>query len=162
MIYLQITFWVIIGYIISIPIGRILFYSAAILHNWCMMVTFGNKYWYDKGTTIKDIYDKISKGDNFIIGAETKYKPISNILFPLVWLFGELLFLIFVIIILIIRLIIIIISLLYKLIYVKYLSWLFKPFTNIDWNNTRIYKIIMSIKTILINIKKFILNFRIA
>ena len=81
MIYLQIAFWIIICYIISIPIGRILFYSAAVLHNWCMMATFGNKYWYDKGTTIKDIYDEISKGDNFIIGAEAKYKPLSNILF---------------------------------------------------------------------------------
>lgn len=162
MIYLQIGFWIIIGYIVSIPIGRILFYSAAILHNWCIMVTFGNQYWYNKGTTIKDIYDEISKGDNFIIGAETKYTPLTNILFPLVWLFGELLFFVLIIIISIIRLIIIIIGLLYKLIYVRFLSPLFKPLSNINYKTNWLTKTIILTKTILNNIKKFILNLRIA
>lgn len=162
MMYLQIAFWIIIGYIISIIIGRILTYTSAILHNWCMLIIWDHQYWYNKGTTIKDIYNKISKGDNFQMCDENKFVPFANLLVSLPWLFGELLFFVLVIIILIIRLIIIIIGLLYKLIYVNCLSILLKPLSNINYKPNLLIKTFISIKTILNNIKEFILNLRIA
>lgn len=164
MTYLEITFWILIGYIVSIIVGRILFYSAAILHDWCMMATWNNQYWYDRGTTIKDIYNSISNGDNFKSGNEMKFVPIGNILFPLVWVCGELMFLCIVVIISIIRLIIIIVSCIYTLVWEKCLSKLFKPIFNyldsidIDSKDTWIDKIIASFK----KYKQFILNIRIA
>jgi len=166
MIYLQIAFWVIIGYIVSIIIGRILTYIAAILHNWCMLTIWDHQYWYNKGTTIKDIYNRISRGDNFKMCNETKFAPLANILVPVIWLFGELLFFGLVIIIAFVKLILYIITILYVLVYVKYLHKLLKPLyrylSNIDWPNTWIIKFIKSIITILNNIKKFLLNLRIA
>ena len=164
--YLQIIFWIIIGYIVSIIIGRILTYTSAILHNWCMLTIWYHQYWYNKGTTIKDIYNKISKGDNFQMCNENKFVPFANLLVSLPWLFGELLFFVLVIIISIIRLILYIIAILYQLVYVKCLSKIFKPIykylSNINWSNTWIIKFIKTIITILYNIKKFILNLRIA
>ena len=166
MMYLQIGFWIIIGYIVSIIVGRILTYTSAILHNWCMLTIQNHQYWYNKGTTIKDIYNKISKGDNFQMCDENKFVPFANLLVSLPWLFGELLFLAFIIIVVIIRLILYIITILYQLVYVKCLSKLLKPLfkylLNINWPNTWIIKFINSIITILNNIKKFILNLRIA
>ena len=162
MMYLQIGFWILIGYIISIIVGRILTYTSAILHNWCMLTIWDHQYWYNKGTTIKDIYNKISKGDNFQMCEETKFAPLANLLAPLIWLFGELLFFVLVIIVSIIRLIIIIISLLYKLIYVNCLSILLKPLSNINYKPNWLIKTFISIKTILYNIKKSFLNIRIA
>lgn len=166
MMYLQIGFWIIIGYIVSIIIGRILTYTSAILHNWCMLTIYDNQYWYNKGTTIKDIYNKISGGDNFEMSNETKFVPLANILMPIIWLFGELLFFGLVIIIAFVKLILYIIAILYELVYVKCLHKLLKPLyrylSNIDWPNTCIIKFIKSIITILNNIKKFILNLRIA
>jgi len=164
--YLQIIFWIIIGYIISTIVGRILFYSAAILHNWCMMALVDAQYWYDSGTTINDIYEEISEGDNFKCGNEIKYGPLANILFPLTWLFAELLLLIIVILVSFIRLTIFIIGLLYEIIWVMCLSKLLRPvfkyLSKVDWPNTWIVKFIKTIITILYNIKKFILNLRIA
>ena len=166
MMYLQITFWIIIGYIVSIIVGRILTYTSAILHNWCMLTIWDHQYWYNKGTTIKDIYNKISKGDNFQMCEETKFAPLANILVPIIWLFAELLFLVFIIIIAIIRLILYIIVILYQLVYVKCLSKILRPIykclSNINWQNTWIIKFIKSIITILNNIKKSFLNLRIA
>jgi len=166
MMYLQIGFWIIIGYIVSIIIGRILSYTSAILHNWCMLIIWDHQYWYNKGTTIKDIYNKISKGDNFQMCNENKFVPFANLLVSLPWLFGELLFFGLVIIIAFVKLILYIIAILYELVYVKCLHKLLKPLyrylSNIDWPNTWIIKFIKSIITILNNIKKFILNLRIA
>lgn len=87
MMYLQIAFWIIIGYVISIIISRILAYSAAILHNWCMMVIYYHQFWYNKGTKIKDIYNDISDGDNFMACYDTKYVPLGNLFVSLIWLF---------------------------------------------------------------------------
>jgi len=164
MSYLQIGFWFIIGYIISIIVSRILLYSAAVLHNWCIMALWDNKYWYDKGTTIKDIYNDISTGDNFKSGNEAKFGPLVNIIFPLLWLCGELLFLCLVIIVLIVRLIVFISGLLYILIYRKCLSKLFNPLFNyinniyVKSKDTWINKTV----TFFVKSKQFILNTRIA
>jgi len=163
---LQIGFWIIIGYIISTIVGRILFYSAAILHNWCMMALVDGQYWYDSGTTINDIYEEISEGDNFKSGNEIKYGPLANILFPLIWLLGELAFFTLIILIIFIILVIFICIILHKIIYVKCLSKILRPIykclSNINWQNTWIIKFIKSIITILNNIKKSFLNLRIA
>jgi hypothetical protein len=164
--YLQIGFWIIIGYIVSIIVGRILTYTSAILHNWCMLIIWDHQYWYNKGTTIKDIYNKISYGDNFRSSNEGKFYPIGNILFPLIWLLGELAFFTLIILIIFIRLVIFICIILHKIIYVKCLSKILKPIykclSNINWQNTWIIKFIKSIITILNNIKKSFLNLRIA
>ena len=122
---LKITFWILISYIVTYIIGRILSYSAAILHNWCMLTIWDHQYWYNKGTTIKDIYNKISKGDHFQMCEETKFIPLANLLVSLLWLFCELLFLLFVILVLIIKLIIFIIVIFNKFIYklLSFVNW---------------------------------------
>jgi hypothetical protein len=164
MSYSQIVFWIIIGYIVSIIVGRILLYSAAVLHNWCMMVLWDEEYWYNKGTTIKDIYNDRSIGDNFKSGDEAKFVPLINVIFPLIWISGELSFLCLVIIVLIVRLIIFIFGLLYCLIFRKCLSKLFKPLfnyiDNIDVNSKDTW--INKGVTFFEKIKQFILNTRIA
>jgi len=163
---LKIIFWVIVFYIVCYPLGRFLLYSAAILHNWCMRALYDGEYWFDKGTRIKDLFEEISEGENFQSGNEGKFIPIGNLLFPLIWLFGETLFFILVVIILSIKLIVCIIALLYQLIYVKCIAKLLRPLYrylgSVNWQNTWVIKFIRLIITILIYIKNFILNFRIA
>lgn len=163
MMHLQIGFWIIIGYIISIIIGRISTYSAAILHNWCMLIICDHQYWYNKGTTIKDIYNKISKGDHFQMCEETKFIPLANLLVSSIWLFCELLFLLFIILILTIKAIIAIICIIDEFIYKPFLSKIFKPFFRFcKWIYSKIKKIIQVFITIFNYIKEFILNLRIS
>lgn len=160
---LKITFWILISYIVTYIIGRILSYSAAILHNWCMLTIWDHQYWYNKGTTIKDIYNKISKGDHFQMCEETKFIPLANLLVSLLWLFCELLFLLFVILVLIIKLIIFIIVIFNKFIYKPFLSKIFKPvFKFCKLVYYKIKKIIQVFITIFNYIKEFILNLKIA
>ena len=160
---LKIAFWILIGYIISIILSRILTYSSAILHKWCMMVLYDGQYWFNKGTRIKDILQKISNGENFKIANEMKFIPLVNIFVPLSWLSCELLFLLFIILVLTIKAIIEIICIIDKFIYKPFLSKIFKPFFNFcKWVYSKIKKIIQVFITIFNYIKEFILNLRIS
>lgn len=157
-----ILYWSIIIYFACYICGRILSYVAAILHYWSTNVLEYWQLWFDKGTTIKSLYEDISSGGNFIQMYEIRFVPIMNLLMPAVWLLGEIVFFIFVIIIHLIRYLLYICEIFYTYI----LSPIIKPCNNsinkIDYPKTFIGKIIIFVKTLYKDIKNKFLSFRIA
>ena len=135
---------------------------AAILHNWCIMVMTYWQMWYDKGTTVKSLYDEISIGDNFEMLYEIRFTPIFNIGIALIWLGFELLFFIFVIFIQLLRLSVYLIGMFYVYVLSKITKPMYNYIKKIDYPNTFIGKFITFIKTLYNDIKTKILNIRIA
>ena len=79
-------------YIISIPVSQILAYLAGVINQYLSLVFFDEQFWFDKGTTIKEIHTDIVSGDNYNSFEDgVRYVPIGNIIFSATWFFGELL-----------------------------------------------------------------------
>jgi len=159
----EIALWILGIYFACVIICVVCSYIAAFIHCWSMKALYYSKYWFDKGTTLQDLYDDFNHNETFIECNKVKYYLLLNIFFGVFWLISEILLFLLTIIVIIIRLLIIIN---YDIIYLKCLSKITDPciryLKNINWPNTwivRIYKVLM---TILNYIKQFILNLRIS
>ena len=88
---MKIILWIVGIYIISIPVSQILAYLAGVINQYLSLVFFDEQFWFDKGTTIKEIHTDIVSGDNYNSFEEgVRYVPIGNIIFSATWFFGEL------------------------------------------------------------------------
>jgi hypothetical protein len=64
---------------------------AGVINQYLSLVFFYEQFWFDKGTTIKEIHTDIVSGDNYNSFEDgVRYVPIGNIIFSATWFFGEL------------------------------------------------------------------------
>ena len=164
------------GYIYN----RIIFFIGAFIWQWSSQIISFNKFWFDKGTSIKDIYNSIKyedgdnhKGayneecylnDSYGFVRSIRWFPIVNILISTIIFCANILGLLFALLIILIRLLIIIILFIWKygLKYVcKSIKYCFNKFLKFLYyiNLISFFKYLYNI---CISIKSKILNFRIA
>lgn len=88
---MKIFLWIVGIYVVSIPVSQILSYSSGLLNQYLSLVFLDEQFWFDKGTTVKDIHEDIVNGENYDSFREVRYVPFGNLLFSVIWLVGELL-----------------------------------------------------------------------
>lgn len=87
---MKIFLWIVGIYIVSIPVSQILAYLAGLINRYLCILFFDEQFWFDKGTTVKDIHEDIVNGENYSSFRETRYVPLANIFFSVTWFAGEL------------------------------------------------------------------------
>jgi hypothetical protein len=121
-----------------------------------MVVVFiGERYWFEKGTLLGDIHNKIVGGENYGILKEAKYIPVVNLCFSGGWLLGELVLLILLTVFLILKRLF--------MIFILGINFIFMPIleTNKYLKETP-HSLVRRIRDILKKIRDRILKIRIA
>ena len=164
------------GYIYN----RVIFFIGAFIWQWSSRIIFINEFWFDKGTSIKDIYNSIKyqdgdnhKGayneecyltDSYGFVSSIRWFPVVNILISTIIFCANILGLILALLVLIIRFLIVILNFIWKygLKYVcKGIKYLFNKILNFLYY-IHLNSFIKYLFNICINIKDKILNFKIA
>lgn len=141
--------------ILSIPMTCILSYLAGFLNQYMVVVFIDERYWFEKGTLLGDIHNKIVSGENYSILKEAKYIPVVNLCFSGGWLLGELVLLILLTVFLILKRLF--------MIFILGINFIFMPIleTNKYLKETP-HSLVMRIRNILMKIRDRILKIRIA
>ncbi len=175
--------WIYISILIIIGgyiYNRIIFFIGGFIWQWARCIIYTDKFWFSKGTTIKDIYNLIKyqdgynhKGayneecylnDSYALSSGIRWFPVINILISTI-IFGiNILGLIIALSVLIIKFLIVILNFIWKygLKYVyKGVKYIFNKFL-IFLYYIHLNSFIKYLYNICINIKDKILNFKIA